>query len=325
MDFFEGTEKLLEIWFTKSNSKCTNENDLRNIPRDCLDFILDLVNCKILSSTSTRDLDSYVLSESSLFINKQRLLLKTCGTTTLLESVQPIVEAAFKFCGFDAIQDVFYSRKKFMRPELQKSPHSSFEEEIEYLQEFFGGGAAYALGRLNSECWYLYTLNKPMSISEPDQTLEIIMTKLDPEVMKIFTKNVCSTADEATKKSKIDTIFPNAILDAFLFDPCGYSVNAILPKGHYFTIHITPEPSCSYVSFETNAESSDYPDLIKRVLNIFKPGQFIFTFFANEKSVGIDFGNKQHNFSDFLYDTYQETKVKNYNVTYAHYTKKPMT
>ncbi len=107
MDFFEGTEKLLEIWFTKSNSKCTIENDLRNIPRECIDYILNLVNCKILSSTRTRDLDSYVLSESSLFINKQRLLIKTCGTTTLLESVQPIVEAAFKFCGFDAIQVSF--------------------------------------------------------------------------------------------------------------------------------------------------------------------------------------------------------------------------
>lgn len=154
MDFFEGTEKLLEIWFTKSNSKCSIENDLRDIPRDCLDYILGLVNCKILSFTRTRDLDSYVLSESSLFINKRRLLIKTCGTTTLLNSVQPFIEAAFKFCGFDSIQDVFYSRKKFMRPELQKSPHSSFEEELDYLQELFGGGAAYALGRLNSDCWY---------------------------------------------------------------------------------------------------------------------------------------------------------------------------
>lgn len=104
MDFFEGTEKLLEIWFTKSNSKCTVENDLRNIPRDVLDYILGLVNCKILSSTRTRDLDSYVLSESSLFINKQRLLIKTCGTTTLLNSVRPFIEAAFKICGFDEVE-----------------------------------------------------------------------------------------------------------------------------------------------------------------------------------------------------------------------------
>ena len=31
------------------------------------------------------------------------------------------------------------------------------------------------------------------------------------------------------QKSGIDKIFPNAILDGYLFDPCGYSVNAILP------------------------------------------------------------------------------------------------
>jgi S-adenosylmethionine decarboxylase len=77
-----------------------------------------------------------VLSESSLFINKRRLLIKTCGTTTLLNSVQPFIEAAFKFCGFDSIQDVFYSRKKFMRPELQKSPHTSFEEEVNLFSLF---------------------------------------------------------------------------------------------------------------------------------------------------------------------------------------------
>lgn len=319
---FEGTEKLLEIWFTKSDNKVTDKEDLRDIPRNKIDQILDLVNCKILSTTTTRDLDSYVLSESSLFVNKQRILLKTCGTTTLLEAVQPIIEAAHKYCGFDAIEDVFYSRKKFMRPDLQKSPHHSFEDEVEYLQDIFNGGAAYALGRLNSECWYLYTLGKPTSIKLPDQTLEIIMTKLDPEIMNIFTKEVCSNGEECSEKSGIDKIFPNAILDAYLFDPCGYSVNAILPKGHYFTIHITPEPNCSYVSFETNAESHDYPDLIRRVLAMFKPDEFIFTFFANDASIGNDFDKKTYNFKEFAYDTYQETKVKNYNVTYAHYLKK---
>lgn len=94
----------------------------------------------------------------------------------------------------------------------------------------FNGGAAYALGKINGECWYLFTLNRPVSIIEPDQTLEIIMTKLDPEVMKIFTREVSNSAEDATKRSKIDTLFPNAILDAYLFDPCGYSVNAVLPK-----------------------------------------------------------------------------------------------
>ena len=56
-------------------------------------------------------------------------------------------------------------------------------------------------------------------------------------------------------------------------------------KGHYFTIHITPEPSCSYVSFETNAQVCNYAELVKKLLNIFKPGQFIFTFCANDVSL----------------------------------------
>jgi hypothetical protein len=31
--FFEGAEKLLEIWFTSSNTDSGKRNDLRNIPR----------------------------------------------------------------------------------------------------------------------------------------------------------------------------------------------------------------------------------------------------------------------------------------------------
>lgn len=37
------------------------------------------------------------------------------------------------------------------------------------------------------------------NIAEPDQTLEIMMSELDPEVMKIFTKQFSATAAEATQ------------------------------------------------------------------------------------------------------------------------------
>jgi len=152
----------------------------------------------------------------------------------------------------------------------------------------------------------------------------MIMTKLDPQVMKIFTKEYSSTTVEATEKSGIDKIFPNAILDGYLFDPCGYSVNAILPDGHYFTIHITPEDSCSYVSFETNAPVSNYPDLIKRLIAIFKPGQFIFTIFANEHSIGREFCKRKLSLPEFKNDTFQVTTVKNFEVSYAYFTKRPI-
>lgn len=48
------------------------------------------------------------------------------------------------------------------------------------------------------------------------------------------------------------------------------------------TIHITPEPEFSYVSFETNIASSDYRDLINRVIDTFQPGKFLVTVFANK-------------------------------------------
>jgi S-adenosylmethionine decarboxylase len=50
------------------------------------------------------------------------------------------------------------------------------------------------------------------------------------------------------------------------------------------TIHITPEPDFSYVSFESNVAASSYSDLIGRVINTFKPGKFIVTVFANKTS-----------------------------------------
>lgn len=69
-------------------------------------------------------------------------------------------------------------------------------------------GAAYCLGTVNRDCWYLYTLNplegdnnkkRHRGVPEPDQTLEILMSDLDPEVMAIFTREESSSAAEATQ------------------------------------------------------------------------------------------------------------------------------
>lgn len=86
------------------------------------------------------------------------------------------------------------------------------------------------MGSADADCWYLYTLNRDNYVKgdrEADQTLEILMTDLDPDVMSIFTRDFCSSATEATQKSGIDKLITNMVIDDFLFEPCGYSMNGV--------------------------------------------------------------------------------------------------
>jgi S-adenosylmethionine decarboxylase len=64
------------------------------------------------------------------------------------------------------------------------------------------------------------------------------------------------------------------VVDAFAFDPCGYSCNGLLGN-HYFTIHATPQSGSSYASFETNYPFGNYTEIVNQVkerLFIFVPG-----------------------------------------------------
>lgn len=341
---YEGTEKLLEVWFapsTTANTKIsttttTNRestqgiiatddqeftSDLRVIPRSDLEAkILNIVKCEIISVSQNEDQTAYVLSESSLFVGRHRFILKTCGTTLLLHAIKPLMDLAMKYCGFE-IADIFYSRKKFFRPDLQDSLYRNFDEEVAYLDSMFDSGAAYVLGRMNGECWYLYTLDKPGAVQEPDQTLEILMTNLDEDVMAQFLNTTGKNAKKVTQESGIADLLPKAEINEFLFEPCGYSMNGLLPNNGYMTIHITPEKEFSYVSFESNVAMEDYGELVKRIVKTFKPGKFVMTVFANETA---KCGSSSNAFKTNLLHGYkrqdrQYSQFSNYDLTFGIY------
>jgi S-adenosylmethionine decarboxylase len=116
-------------------------------------------------------------------------------------------------------------------------------------------------------------------------TLNLMMFDLDLEVAKIFYKREgCQTGEEMTIAAGIHHIVPGATIDAAAFTPCGYSMNSILHDS-YSTIHITPEPQCSYASFETNTSLPSYLPLVRNVLNVFGPKRFILTLFADESAL----------------------------------------
>uniref|UniRef100_A0AAZ3PG13 adenosylmethionine decarboxylase n=2 Tax=Oncorhynchus TaxID=8016 RepID=A0AAZ3PG13_ONCTS len=283
--FFEGTEKLLEVWFSRQD-EIKGTGDLRTIPRFEWDKLLENVHCLIISVTKTDKQEAYILSESSMFVSKRRFILKTCGTTLLLQALMPLLELAREYCGFDAIENFFYSRKNFMKPTHQEFPHRNFQEEVEFLSQIFPNGAAYCMGRLNSDCWYLFTLDLPefWENKHADQTLEVLMSDLDPAIMDQFFMKDGVSANDVTRMSGIRDLIPGSVIDATMFNPCGYSMNGMKTDGTYWTIHITPEPEFSYVSFETNLSQTSYDDLVRKVVDIFKPGKFVTTLFVNQSS-----------------------------------------
>ncbi|KAI8984677.1 adenosylmethionine decarboxylase [Mycotypha africana] len=446
---FEGPEKLLEIWFSPApfarpvsshaqatTARCTSNsdsefsdesnpvtpndsminlslgfsNDLRTVEKPIWDSMLATVKCTILNIVKNQHVHAYLLSESSMFVFPHKIILKTCGTTTLLKAIPLILDIAWNHCGYKSIYRLFYSRKSFMFPDKQPDPHRSWEEEVNYLDGYFSNGASYVIGNTRAEEWYLYltspgqTRYEIMAVDDAkrlvketeglswlsndgyaanswskfnpsnkkllnsnksfynayapkekmttihgyrtyDETIEILMPNLNPEAMRPFYHRSNEPAGlEGGKRvdfeTGLDQLYPQADIDSYLFEPCGYSCNGLVEDG-YYTIHVTPEPQCSYASFETTipVKPMDTPEnnsqeredailkLVRQVLDIFQPGSFTITYFTSH----IDEEQQRTNMNKLVHivDKYGGYKrndkilydFEGYDFIFGHYTK----
>jgi S-adenosylmethionine decarboxylase len=294
---FEGPEKVLEIWFVPPSEWDENQgqsaqnppskngrNYLLSVSKEAWAEMLELVHCQILSQISNDKADAYLLSESSMFVYEFQIVIKTCGTTTLLACLTKLLEIAASV-GLTKVDDVFYNRQNFFFPEKQLEPHQGFKSECRMLDSYFANGGAYTVGKVNENHYNFYNAECRMGRTDPamlerDSTLEVLMTGLDHERMKNFYHAPGVTTKEIRDRTGISGFFPDAIIDDYLFEPFGYSLNGLLAEG-YFTIHITPQPNCSFVSFETNVFMENYTGLIQKVLDAFRPERFIVAHLAN--------------------------------------------
>ncbi|PKA49415.1 S-adenosylmethionine decarboxylase proenzyme [Apostasia shenzhenica] len=294
---FEGYEKRLEITFSEAPLFVDpHGHGLRALTRSQIDCVLEPAKCTIVSQLSNKEFDSYVLSESSLFVYPFKIILKTCGTTRLLLSIPVILELAAELSL--SVLAVKYSRGSFIFPGAQHAPHRSFSEEVAVLNQFFGdlasGGNAYVLeDPATPNCnWHVYyAAEKP---EQPMVTLEMCMTGLNSHRASVFFKNsadgISSSAKEMTKKSGISEIYPGMSICDFEFDPCGYSMNGIADKA-LSTIHVTPEDGFSYASYEAmgfEPSKVGFGHLIDRVLRCFEPSGFsvAVTIFGGRSTAG---------------------------------------
>ncbi|KAK4788226.1 hypothetical protein SAY86_019545 [Trapa natans] len=281
---FEGYEKRLELnFFEPSFFADPQGTGLRALSRSQIDEILKPAECTIVSSLSNDELDSYVLSESSLFVYPYKIIIKTCGTTKLLLSIPPILELANSLSL--AVKSVMYTRGSFIFPGAQSFPHRSFSEEATILDKYFGslggsGSRACVMGSSdNIQQWHVYSASAEKGSNygdHPIYTMEMCMTGLDKEKASVFFKENGRTAAVMTEASGIRNILPESAICDFEFDPCGYSMNSIEGSA-ISTIHVTPEDGFSYASFEAvgyDLKALCLGKLLERVLACFEPADF---------------------------------------------------
>ncbi|CAI9096353.1 OLC1v1032473C1 [Oldenlandia corymbosa var. corymbosa] len=292
---FEGYEKRLEISFFEPSFFSDPEGrGLRVLTKAQLDEFLQPAECTIVSSLSNKNFDSYVLSESSLFIYPYKLIIKTCGTTKLLLSIPAILKLAESVSL--SVREVIYTRGSFIFPGAQSFPHRSFSEEVATLDGYFGklgsGSKAYVMGSSDDgKKWHVYSASAGSAQSaEPVSTLEMCMTGLDKDKASVFYKSESSSAALMTVNSGIRKILPESEICDFEFDPCGYSMNSI-DGSALSTIHVTPEDGFSYASFEAagyDLKALNLGMLIERVLACFLPSEFSIAVHADVASVPVE-------------------------------------
>lgn len=262
---------------------------LRLLDFDSLQQVLHAVQCTVVSAVGNHYFDAYVLSESSLFVYPTKIIIKTCGTTQLLKSIRPLIHHARRL-GL-TLCSCRYTRGNFIFPKAQPFPHTSFKEEVIYLEECLPSNLCYRKAsvmpsKIPSHSWHVFTAASNgahmMVPHVPDvlYTIEICMTELDrASAGKFFRrpgdgKSGDTAGKEMTEMTGIGNINPAALVCDFGFDPCGYSMNGI-DGDRYSTIHVTPEDGYSYASFECVGsiydDQDDVVQVLKKVVQVFRP------------------------------------------------------
>ncbi|KAG6435494.1 hypothetical protein SASPL_100368 [Salvia splendens] len=284
---FEGFEKRVELRFS-GDDPTAGEKGLRRIDFSKIEKVLHAVQCTVVSAVGNTRFDAYVLSESSLFVYPTKIIIKTCGTTQLLKSIRPLADHAatvgLTLCGCR------YTRGSFIFPHAQPHPHTSFNEEILFLEQNLPKNLSIKKAAVlkskskSSHKWHVFTACDSAAVDARAGdyasglfTVEICMTELDRVLARNFFrrfkdgKTGDSAGSEMTDVTGLRSVNRHALVCDYAFDPCGYSMNGV-DGPRYSTVHVTPEDGFSYASFESvYVDRDEFIEALQKVVKVFRP------------------------------------------------------
>jgi len=269
--FYEGTEKRLVI-----STKDLNLFDFAD------SFWSDLVahsGAEVLSSIANAKIKAYLLSESSLFVWQDKLILITCGNTQLVKAALFVQQQFTK----QHINTLLFQRHQALKPQLQRS---NFQQDRLLLEKQFKGqnmhwrdgyqGDLFVFGKVSENSiitqsiYMLHGLNSAFASTLQTKILDkkavLAALKLD----LLFDHSLSD--DLLLNKSLCSPRLSNLIIDHYSFSPKGYSLNAIC-GADYITLHLTPEKMSTYLSIESSFPKQRCAHFINHLQQLFLPSE----------------------------------------------------
>ncbi|NTS77924.1 hypothetical protein HR060_13780 [Catenovulum sp. SM1970] len=258
---FDTSEKKLTIYFDKN--KCPSLLALTD------DFWLEMckrAGAEILNKIENKYCRAYVLSESSLFVWADRILLITCGNTQVANAAKYLLEVLQKCAFCDG--DVALAVNKL----TMHLPNSHLDEYENWQAWFSVKGLP-----LSAEITTLGTTYQ--HIKETDY-LNLFNSR-NHYHFSALPLNIVNDFRQFTAKQQIaflrlDQVLADFTVQYHAFEPWGFSLNA-LKKDSFICLHISPEYTNSLITIESNLDLSTYVNkwhdlLSPKVTNVVKYG-----------------------------------------------------
>lgn len=237
--FFEGPEKRLELFYD-------NQQSWLETSREQWESLLSKAKCSILSELKFESGRAFLLSESSLFVWRDRVMLKTCGQTEILQCLSGLMSRGNP-------RLILYSHRNFIRPSEQRLPYQTPDQEwIEWRSQVPRGTTE----RLDRAPYTFFVWRSSLQ-NLPAPFYEYSTTRVPNSIQHAFESKTSSMT--AWKK------FENTLVDEHWFQPQGYSAN-VSGDGWYLTLHLTPQKSCSYLSVESNMDPTRFKRWIENLV-----------------------------------------------------------
>jgi S-adenosylmethionine decarboxylase len=268
---FEGAECRVEI------RRARDAPSLLAKPRSFWESLAAMAGARIVSSFSTEACQAYILSQSSLFVFRHRVVMITCGSADLTGAA---IVAMPDLCG-SKLSLFAYSRTSGSGAGCGPA---RMEMDRLALTALLPGGYWLDIDPPEARPAAIF-LAGPQAMEQPALGFELVMLDIAPGTGNAFHQADGPAAGESLARAGASDFLRGYATQGRAFDPAGYSLNAVLGED-YFSLHVTPEEGRSYVGVKSS-RMAGAPALLEAMTRHFAPrSAMLFTSGASIPSVG---------------------------------------